>query len=123
MNPGEVYFADYGPAGTRPVIVVSRENLNRGERVVVVPCTTVKYESRKAYPNCVPFSQGQFGFTSVCVAQCEAINMLYKSDLDLTQGPSGSSTKKLSATSFAQSATLSMPSASRPNTPSPESLP
>ena len=30
IQPGEVYMADFGPAGPHPVIVVSREELNRG---------------------------------------------------------------------------------------------
>jgi len=39
IQPGEIYMADFGPAGPHPVIVMSREELNRGRYalVVVVP--------------------------------------------------------------------------------------
>jgi hypothetical protein len=30
INPGEIYLADFPQAGHHPVIVVSREDLNRG---------------------------------------------------------------------------------------------
>ena len=38
IQPGEVYMADFGPAGPHPVIVVSREDLNRGHFAFVVVC-------------------------------------------------------------------------------------
>lgn len=71
MRPGEVYIADFPEAGLHPVIVVSREELNRGHYVLVVPCTSARFAVRSQLPNCVPFRAGQFGFTTACVAQCE----------------------------------------------------
>jgi mRNA-degrading endonuclease toxin of MazEF toxin-antitoxin module len=38
IRPGEIYMADFGPAGPHPVIVTSRETLNRGRYALVVPC-------------------------------------------------------------------------------------
>ena len=35
MGPGEIYMADFPEAGPHPVIVVSREDLNRGHWGVV----------------------------------------------------------------------------------------
>lgn len=35
MEPGEVYIADFPEAGPHPVIVVSREALNRGHYALV----------------------------------------------------------------------------------------
>jgi mRNA-degrading endonuclease toxin of MazEF toxin-antitoxin module len=64
------------------VIVVSREELNRGDKVVVVLCTSQKFASRSTLPNCVPFQAGQFGFTKDCVAQCENIFIVAKDSLD-----------------------------------------
>ena len=85
IRPGEVYFADAGgSAGRRPVIIVSRESLNRGTHVVVVPCTTQRLAVRRALPNCVPFRVGQFGLTRECVAQCEAVDRLPIVALDPT---------------------------------------
>lgn len=82
MNPGEIYMADLGEATPHPMIVVSREELNRGDRVVAVLCTSQKFAIRSALPHCVPFQAGQFGFSKDCVAQCENIFLVDKDNLD-----------------------------------------
>src|ERR1700752_3608828 len=82
MDPGEIYMADLGEATPHPVIVVSREELNRGDRAVVVLCTSQKFAIRSTLPHCVPFQAGQFGFVKDCVAQCENIFMVDKGALD-----------------------------------------
>ena len=69
---------DLGLPTPHPVIVVSREELNRGDRLVVVLCTSQKFAVRSTLPHCVPFKAGQFGFTKDCVAQCE--NFLVSKD-------------------------------------------
>src|SRR5262245_58186040 len=75
-------MADLGEATRHPVIVVSREELNRGDRVVVVLCTSQKFATRSTLPHCVPFQAAQFGFSKDCVAQCENIFLLAKDNLD-----------------------------------------
>lgn len=45
MEPGEVYIADFLEAGPHPVIVVSREDLNRGHYVLVVVCSLLDLRS------------------------------------------------------------------------------
>ena len=55
MSPGEIYMADLGEATRHPVIVVSREELNRGDRVVAVLCTSQKFAIRSTLAHCVPF--------------------------------------------------------------------
>jgi len=82
MNPGEIYWADLEFAGRRPVIVLSRESLNRGHTVVAIPCTTQNVEKRSKYPNCVTFRLGEFGFTEPTVAQCENVQIIEKQLLD-----------------------------------------
>ena len=82
MNPGEVYMADLGRATRHPVIVGSREELNRGDRFVVVLCTSQKLTIRSALPHCVPFQAGQFGLTKDCVAQCENIFLVSRDSLE-----------------------------------------
>ena len=82
MKPGEIYLADLGEATPHPVIVFSRENLNRGDRVVAVLVTSQKYSLRATLPNCVPFTAGQFGLTKDCVSQCENLFMVAKDSLD-----------------------------------------
>jgi mRNA-degrading endonuclease toxin of MazEF toxin-antitoxin module len=89
MRPGQVYPADFAQAGRHPVIVVSREDLNRGRYALVVVCTSVRFALRSTLPNCVPFRAGQFGFTADCVAQCENVLSIDKSHLDLAAGPVG----------------------------------
>ncbi len=54
MEPGEVYIADFPEAGPHPVIVVSREDLNRGHYALVVVCTSSRFEVRSQLPSCVP---------------------------------------------------------------------
>ena len=81
MNPGEIYMADLGDATPHLVIVVLREDLNRGDRVVAVMCTSKKFAVRSPLPHCVPFKAGQFGFTKDCVAQCENILIVGKDSL------------------------------------------
>ncbi len=88
--PGEIYLADFDQAGRHPVIVVSREDLNRGNYALVVFCTSARFATRSKLPNCVPFHAGQFGFTVDCVAQCENLLSIDHSQLDLATGPSES---------------------------------
>jgi mRNA-degrading endonuclease toxin of MazEF toxin-antitoxin module len=75
MEPGEIYLADFPEAGPHPVIVVSREELNRGHYALVVVCTSARFAVRSQLASCVPFHAGQFGFTADCVAQCENANL------------------------------------------------
>jgi mRNA-degrading endonuclease toxin of MazEF toxin-antitoxin module len=89
MEPGEIYLADFPEAGPHPVIVVSREDLNRGTYALVVVCTSSRFAVRSHLPSCVPFQAGHFGFTANCVAQCENILSIDKRQLDPTTGPIG----------------------------------
>jgi mRNA-degrading endonuclease toxin of MazEF toxin-antitoxin module len=85
-RPGEIYLLT---EENRPVIVVSREALNRGNYVVLVRLTTQRLEERWNLPNCVPFKEGQFGLDRTCLAQGETISLIEKSNLDLDRGPIG----------------------------------
>jgi mRNA-degrading endonuclease toxin of MazEF toxin-antitoxin module len=89
IRAGEIYSADFPQAGRRPVIVVSREDLNRGNYALVVVCTSSRLAVRRTLPNCVPFQAGEFGFTADCVAQCENMLTIEITQLDLASGPSG----------------------------------
>jgi mRNA-degrading endonuclease toxin of MazEF toxin-antitoxin module len=89
MEPGEIYIAGFPEAGPHPVIVVSREGLNRGYYALVVACTSSRFSVRSKLPNCVPFQAGQFGLTVDCVAQCENILSIDKRQLDIETGPIG----------------------------------
>jgi mRNA-degrading endonuclease toxin of MazEF toxin-antitoxin module len=89
IRPGEIYMADFGPAGPHPVIVTSRQALNRGRYALVVPCTSSRFAIRSKLANCVPFRTGEFGFTADCVAQCENMLSIEQAQLDLAPGPRG----------------------------------
>ena len=89
IRPGEIYMADFGPAGPHPVIVTSRENLNRGRYTLVVPCTSSRFAVRSKLSNCVPFRAGEFGFTVDCVAQCENMLSIDQAQLNLAAGTTG----------------------------------
>jgi mRNA-degrading endonuclease toxin of MazEF toxin-antitoxin module len=89
IGAGEIYIADLPEAGSHPVIVVSREGLNRGRYALVVACTSARFGVRKELPNCVPFRAGQFGFKVDCVAQCENLLSIDRNQLDLAAGPLG----------------------------------
>jgi len=89
IRPGQVYMADFAEAGPHPVIVLSREELNRGRYALVVVCTSARFAVRSQLPNCVPFRGDDFGFTADCVAQCENLLSIELSQLDLADGPLG----------------------------------
>ena len=89
IRPGEVYVADFGPAGPHPVVVVSREDLNRGNYALAVVCTSARFAVRSKLPDCVPFRAGEFGFAADCVAQCENVLSIDKAQLDSAVGPIG----------------------------------
>jgi mRNA-degrading endonuclease toxin of MazEF toxin-antitoxin module len=89
IQPGEIYMADFDQAGPHPVIVVSREELNRGRYALVVVCTSARFAVRSKLSNCVPFQAGDFGFTVDCVAQCENVLSVDQAQLDLAAGPMG----------------------------------
>ena len=81
MKPGEIYWAELD-SGRRPVAIVSRESLNRGTYVQIVPFTSSQLEFRARLPNCVPFSAGEFGLPKACIAQCEMLTTIEKTLLD-----------------------------------------
>jgi mRNA-degrading endonuclease toxin of MazEF toxin-antitoxin module len=89
IRPGEIFVAEFDQAGPHPVIVLSRETLNRGRYVLAVVCTSAHFSVRSTLSNCVPFRAGRFGFTSDCVAQCDNLLSIEKSHLDLDDGPIG----------------------------------
>jgi len=89
IRPGEIYMADLVAAGRRPVLVVSRESLNRGNYVTIVSFTTGRLALRRELPNCVFFANGEFGLTADCVAQGETLSGISIDELDIARGPIG----------------------------------
>lgn len=88
-RPGEIYWARVDETEARPVVVVSREKLNRGDYVVVAPITSARVNTRWHLPNCVPLRADHYGLSDDCVVQGESIVNLHQSYLDLETGPIG----------------------------------
>lgn len=86
FRPGEIYLAYGGGDKYRPVLIVSREELNRGNYVVAIPFTSVNFDKRSTFPNCIAFRAGEFGLEKDCVAQAEAISIYHKDDIDVDRG-------------------------------------
>lgn len=81
--PGEIYRGCLpGLEFPHWLIVVSRQDLNRGSYVVVVATTSKRFHQRRHLPHCVPFRAGEYCFTRDCVAQAESITALHKDYLE-----------------------------------------
>jgi mRNA interferase MazF len=74
-------------AGTRPVLVVSREQINQLLPVVnVVPLTSQKSSQRKIYPNEVLLPAGTAGLKVASIALCYQLRTLDKQRLTRNLG-------------------------------------
>ena len=85
MKRGEVYDASLDPtegseqAGIRPVIIVSRDAINKSSPVVLaVPLTTYKPE-RRVYPTHVLIKAPEGGLDRDSIAKAEQVRVLSKS--------------------------------------------
>ncbi|MCU0306099.1 MAG: type II toxin-antitoxin system PemK/MazF family toxin [Thermoanaerobaculales bacterium] len=84
---GDVYLADLSPSrgseqsGLRPVIVVSREAINRSSPVVVVvPCTSWSSE-RRVYPSQVVIRAPEGGLRGDSIALGEQVRAITRDRL------------------------------------------
>lgn len=84
MRRGEVYDARLDPtegseqAGTRPVIIVSRDAINASSRIILaVPCTTYRPQ-RRIYPSQVLILVPDGGLDKDSVALGEQVRVLAK---------------------------------------------
>ena len=92
MRRGDVFDARLDPvegseqAGTRPVIVVSRDAINDASPVVVVvPCTTLKAD-RKIYPSQVLLRVPEGGLRADSIALGEQVRAIAKTRLRSRRG-------------------------------------
>jgi mRNA interferase MazF len=92
IRRGEVYDARLDPtegseqAGSRPVVIVSRDAINAASQVVVaVPCTTYR-PGRRLYPSQVLLHAPDGGLIVDSVALCEQVRALAKSRLERRRG-------------------------------------
>lgn len=92
MRRGEVHDAALDPtrgseqAGFRPVIIVSRDDINAASSVViVVPCTTYR-AGRRVYPSQVLIEAPEGGLEADSLALGEQVRALSKSRLRRRRG-------------------------------------
>ncbi len=79
--PGEIYNVNLGPSGEHRFVVLSREELNRGNQIITAMITSASYAVRSKLPNCVSLQAGEFGMTQDCVIQCENVVALSTDEL------------------------------------------
>lgn len=87
MIRGDVYWAVLDPtegseqAGTRPVIIVSRDALNRNSPIVVVVPLTDRKNKGTLYPSHAEIKCGEGGVAMDSVALCEQVRSVSKGRL------------------------------------------
>ncbi len=67
-RPGDLYLADIFEGGIRPVVIVSREELNRGTLFLCAPLTSARVAERRRYANYVFIPAGTGGLQEDSVA-------------------------------------------------------
>jgi mRNA-degrading endonuclease toxin of MazEF toxin-antitoxin module len=87
IRPGEIYWADTPPGQRHQVVVVSREDLNRGTKIVTAVITSQKFAMRSRLANCVPLLKGQFGMSADSVVQGETVAPLDVNLIETAAGP------------------------------------
>jgi mRNA-degrading endonuclease toxin of MazEF toxin-antitoxin module len=79
---GEIWWALFYEGWERPSIVVSRNELNRGRLILVVPCTSSRVQERSAYSNHVLIPSGTGELTRDTIAQTHLIQPIEVSYLE-----------------------------------------
>ena len=84
---GEVWDVVFGEEfGDRPGIIITRNELNRGTLVLVVPCTSSRVDERAGLQNHVFLRAGQAGLEKDCVAQVHLIQPVARQWLTVRRG-------------------------------------
>ena len=92
MKRGDIYVARLDPvegseqAGSRPVVIVSRNALNSASTIVVVAPVTSYKSRRRLYPSQVLVSSENGGLKVDSVVLCEQIRAIAKTRLGDTWG-------------------------------------
>jgi len=87
MRRGDVYRATLNPvvgseqAGTRPVIIVSRDAINASSPIVIVVPVTSRTNKTRLYPSHVELKIGEGGLTADSVALCEQVRSISRERL------------------------------------------
>lgn len=73
----------------RPILVISRNQLNGGHSVSTVPFYSQQLEKRKSQPWCAFFHKGEGGLDKDCVAKPDEMTPLDKTYIDFARGTIG----------------------------------
>ena len=73
----------------RPILVLSRIELNGGKYLIVAPFTTKRLAERIGRPAFVLFEAGEFGLTERCVLQADQVAKLEFNQVNIAQGALG----------------------------------
>jgi len=82
MNRGDVYEAVLNPAqgseqaGTRPVVIVSRDAINRTSPVIIIVPLTKRANKTRILPSQVEIKKDEGGVTMDSVALCEQVRAI-----------------------------------------------
>lgn len=88
VRRGDVYLARLSPtqgseqAGTRPVVVVSRDAINQNSPVAVVVPLSGREHRTRIYPSQVVLPAGEAGLTKDSVALCEQVRAISHARLE-----------------------------------------
>jgi mRNA-degrading endonuclease toxin of MazEF toxin-antitoxin module len=90
VQRGQIYTLPPDEDGKeRPVVIVSRDNLNAGHSVLAIPFTSQQLDKRRQQPWCVLFRTGEGGLSKDCVARCDQITLFRKGDINTAKPPLG----------------------------------
>ncbi len=81
LHQGDVWLAHFDEGWERPAIIVSRLQLNRGDAVLVVPCTSSLVQERAKSPNHVLLPSGAGGLSKDSVAQAHLVQPVHRARL------------------------------------------
>lgn len=89
---GDVFMANLDPSegseqgGTRPVVVVSRDAINKFSPVVVIASITNAANKKKIYPSHVKVPAGMGGLSIDSIVICEQVRAINKTRLQRQLG-------------------------------------
>jgi mRNA-degrading endonuclease toxin of MazEF toxin-antitoxin module len=81
IRQGDVWRVAFYDGGERPAVVISRNELNGGSLVLVVPCTASRVEERQGIPNHAFLAKAIGGLVSDSVAQTHLVQPVEVSSL------------------------------------------
>ena len=73
----------------RPIVVISRDELNRGDRILAVPFYSQQLEKRAKQKWCALFKAGEGGLKKDCVAKGDEIQLIDPAEILWARGKLG----------------------------------